>query len=68
MGDLYSPKISTMCYWCSFTKFEKKKKEGVVPIVAQGVKDPTCLSEDSGLIPALMHWVNKDTALPQAPA
>ena len=38
-----------------------------VPTVAQGVKNPTHLHEDSGLIPGLTRGV-KDPALPQAAA
>ena len=34
-----------------------------VPIMAQWVKNPTCLHEDAGLIPGLAQWV-KDPALP----
>ena len=36
-----------------------------VPIVAQWVKDPTCLCEDAGSSPGLAQWV-KDPALPRA--
>ena len=35
-----------------------------VPIVAQGVKNPTSIHEDVGLIPTLAQWV-KDPLLPQ---
>ena len=38
-----------------------------VPIVAQGIKNPTNIYEDVGSIPGLTHWV-KDPALPQASA
>ena len=34
-----------------------------VPVVAQQVKNPTSIHEDSGLIPGLSKWV-KDPALP----
>ena len=36
-----------------------------VPIVAQGVKNPTSIHEDAGLIPGLPQWV-KELALPPA--
>ena len=36
-----------------------------VPFVAQWVKNPTSIYEDSGSIPGLAQWV-KDPALPQA--
>ena len=36
-----------------------------VPVVAQGVKNPTSVPEDSDLISGLTQWV-KDPALPQA--
>ena len=36
-----------------------------VPIVAQRVKGPASIHEDSGLIPGLTQWA-KDSALPQA--
>ena len=38
-----------------------------VPIVAQGVKNPTSIHKDAGLIPGLTQWV-KDLALPQTVA
>ena len=40
----------------------KKKREGV-PIVAQGVTNPTSIHEDAGLTPGLAQWA-KDLALP----
>ena len=36
-----------------------------VPIMVQGVKNPTSIHEEVGLIPGLTHWV-KDLALLQA--
>ena len=36
-----------------------------VPIVAQGVKNPTIIHENAGSIPGLTQWL-KDLALPQA--
>ena len=38
------------------------KKVTGVPIVAQGVKDPASIHEDTGSIPGLTQWV-KDLAL-----
>ena len=34
-----------------------------VPVVAQGVKNPTSIHEDAGSIPDLTQWV-KDSAMP----
>ena len=44
-----------------------KQKPRVVSIVAQQVKNPTCIHEDAGSIPDLTQWV-KDLMLPQAVA
>ena len=44
----------------------KRLRTGV-PVVAQQVKNPTSIHEDSGLIPVLTWWV-KDPALLQAAA
>ena len=38
-----------------------------IPVVAQGVKNPTSIHEDAGSSPGLAHWV-KDLVLPQAVA
>ena len=35
----------------------KIMKVNGISVVAQQVKDPTCLCEDAGLIPDLTHWV-----------
>ena len=43
-------------------EFFKKNHLGV-PIVAQQVKNPTCIHEDASSIPGLPQWV-KDPALP----
>ena len=44
-----------------------RKQESEVPVVAQWVKNPTSIHEDTGLIPGLAQWV-KNPALPQAAA
>ena len=43
----------------------KRQKE--IPIVAQQVKNLTCIHEDAGLTPGLIQWF-KDPVLPQAAA
>jgi len=46
------------------THTQKKTPPGV-PIVAQGLMNPTSIHEESGLIPDLAQWV-KDLVLPRA--
>ena len=42
---------------------ETRMAEGGVPVVAQQVKNPANIHEDSGSTPALAQWI-KDPALP----
>ena len=41
----------------------KQKTHIRVPVMAQGIKNPTSIHEDSGSIPGLAQWV-KDVVLP----
>ena len=47
------------------THTHTKKTPPGVPIVAQGLMNPTSIHEESGLIPDLAQWV-KDLVLPRA--
>ena len=49
----------------TFRNQRKQNLHGGVPAVAQRVKNPTSIHEDSGLIPGLAQWV-KNMALLQA--
>ena len=42
-------------------KKKEKKQQSGIPLVAQRVKNPTNILEDSGLIPGLARWI-EDTA------
>ena len=46
-----------------YSALKKKLSCPGVPIVAQGVKNPTSIHEDMGSIPDLVQW-SKDPVLP----
>ena len=56
-----------MFYWISFqaVSMHLKKISSSISIVAQRVKNPTSIHEDTGSIPGLAQWV-KDPVLPWA--
>ena len=61
-GDRLKNQITKICSALEGddSREEKKAKKGV-PLVAQQVKNPTSIHEDTGLIPGLTQWV-KDPA------
>ena len=53
--------------YLNYSSIRIYKKYRGVPAVAQWVKNPTCICNDSGSVPGLAQWV-KDMALLQAAA